>query len=362
MRFPSSVSRRHFLRSTLAGGALAWWNSFALADAPAAGAVPTTAVVTTPPLDYPALLEKAPVAATRYDGTVAVWFSSHYQIDDRDWVNIKEFGNDYHPLEGYYKSDDPAVLKKQLHWMRRAGIDAIVYDVFSTGAWRLTDLPKDKTLPLLLQELANQQNESRKLKLIIWFERYWGAPTVEEYKYAFDYIKQYLAPKDFYFRYKGKPLVVPFLNTKIDEIDEVMEKYRDDFEIRYIRPYHSDVWSYIDHYPQQKRKGWMCASPGFDAYLENAHISRHVNHQTEPSLDKIRADAPREARAGGAAYIKQLTWAKQCNPDIIFVSGWNDWQYGCQIEPSEEYRFFYLDLTSKVLGRWAETAPYRDEA
>ena len=33
-----------------------------------------------------------------------------------------------------------------------------------------------------------------------------------------------------------------------------------------------------------------------------------------------------------------------------------------QIEPAVEYQFFYLDLTSKVLGRWAETAPYRDDA
>ena len=106
----------------------------------------------------------------------------------------------------------------------------------------------------------------------------------------------------------------------------------------------------------------MCASPGYDAYLENAHVNRHVHHQTQPSLDQIRAAAPRAVRADGAYYVQQITWAKQCNPDIIFVSGWNDWQYGNQIEPAVEYRFFYLDLTSKVLGRWAETAPYRNDA
>ena len=70
---------------------------------------------------------------SRFNGTAAVWFSSHYQIDSRDWDNIREFNGPYHPLLDYYRSDDPAVLRQQLHWIRRAGIDAIVYDVFSTG-------------------------------------------------------------------------------------------------------------------------------------------------------------------------------------------------------------------------------------
>jgi len=28
---------------------------------------------------------------SRFNGTVAIWFSSHYQIDSRDWDNIEEF-------------------------------------------------------------------------------------------------------------------------------------------------------------------------------------------------------------------------------------------------------------------------------
>jgi hypothetical protein len=349
-----NLTRREFLEKSAYGGlglaAFSLPGSSVNADGPAPGMKP----------DYAKVLNGVSPAEKPYEGTVAVWFSSHYQVDPRDWNNIQEFDNDYHPLAGYYKSDDPAIVKKQLHWMRRAGIDAIVYDVYSTEKMRITDLPRDKTLPLLLQELANQQSESRKLKLIIWLEVYWGMPTPAECQFVFDYIKEHLAGCDFYFRYKGKPLVTPFLNADLDQLDEVFEKNRDDFEIRCIRPYKSDLWSYIGPYPQQKRKGWMSASPGYDAYLENAYVNRHMRHQTEPSLEKIRADAPRAAREDGLYYIKQLTWAKQCDPDIIFVSGWNDWQYGCQIEPAKEYEFFYVDLTARVLGRWAQTAPYRD--
>ncbi len=38
----------------------------------------------------------------------------------------------YHPLWGYYKSDDPAILKKQIDAMKRAKIDVVGYDVFPT--------------------------------------------------------------------------------------------------------------------------------------------------------------------------------------------------------------------------------------
>ena len=47
------------------------------------------------------------------------------------------------------------------------------------------------------------------------------------------------------------------------------------------------------------------------------------------------------------------------NP-IHLHSGWNDWQYANQIEPAVEYGCQYVDLAASLLGRAAETAPYRD--
>ena len=52
--------------------------------------------------------------------------------------------------------------------------------------------------------------------------------------------------------------------------------------------------------------------------------------------------------------------ARQVNPEIIILSGWNDWQYANQIEPAVEYRFQYVDLAARLLGRAAETQSYRD--
>lgn len=299
---------------------------------------------------------------TRFDGAVAVWFTSHYPLHDRDWKNIQEFDGEYHPLAGYYDPEDPAVLRRQLSEMRRAGIDLIIYDCFSTSRETLlNELPGDKTLKLLLSELANQEGESRKLKLAMWLERYADDPSVEDYRFALDYIKEHMAGQDYYYRYNGRPLVVTYLNGRPGEtraLDQI-EVENSFFTLRRIRPYGSDVWSYIENYPQMLRKGWMSVCPGYNSYLENAYQAKYMEKQDPPDLDKIRKRALKADRESGEFYKRQLLLAKRANPDIIFVSGWNDWQYGNHIEPAVEYQFQYVDQTARVLGRWEETESYR---
>jgi hypothetical protein len=297
----------------------------------------------------------------RFDGTVAVFFACHYQVDPRDWTNIEEFNGPHHPLLGYYKSNDRTVLRQQLHWMRRAGIDAIVYNAYGTVKMDPIDLPKDRALALLVDELEHQQEEDRNLQLVIYVEKYIGNPTVGEYRIALDYVRDHLAEKDFYYHYEGRPLVVTYHNGRNDAIDEI-EWENDYFTLRRVRPYYSDVWCYVDHFPQRLSRKWMVASPGFDPYLEHAYMAKYVRKRDDLDLYKIYQESRKGAahREEGAHFTKQLLRARYGNPDIIFISGWNDWQYANQIEPAVEYGFQYVDMAARLLGREAETAPYRD--
>jgi hypothetical protein len=294
--------------------------------------------------------------AKRFDGTVAVWFTGHYQVDPRDWVTIQELNGPYHPAAGYYRSDDPEILQRQLREMRRAGIDLIVYDAFATLALPLTDFSADRALKMLVEALAHQEHESRKLQLAIYIEKYITAPSKEEYESALDYIRHNLANSDCYFRYKGKPLVMPYLNGYPKCLDEI-EWINTDFTFRRIRPYSSDVWSYVHPYPQPLRRDWMVVSPGYDSFLENAYLAKK---EGPADLAAIRDKASRAEREDGAFFQRQLLRARQGDPDIIFISGWNDWQYGNHIEPAVEYGYQYVDLAAELLGRSRETAEYRE--
>jgi hypothetical protein len=299
----------------------------------------------------------------RYGGTVAVWYSSHYADDPRDWRNNEEFGGPYHPLLGYYDSSDPQVLRQHLRWMRRAGVDAIVYDAFSKASGHIMQVAEDRLLALLLDALAHQDGEKRKLKLMFWLEKYGTNPSLDEYLFGLDYVRRRLAPLDFYYHYRGRPLVVTFVNGPMGECDALEEAgwQTADIEFRRLRAFFmgSDCWRYVDSYPQRLNKEWMSVCPGYDAYMEDAYVAKHVRKDSPLDLDSVRRKAFRADRENGAFFERQLLRARYANPSIIFMSGWNDWQYGNHIEPAREYGFDYVDMAASLLGRATETAPYR---
>ena len=301
--------------------------------------------------------------STRFDGTVALWYSSHSRVDSRDWDLIEEFQGPHHPLLGYYKSDDPEVLRTQLRWMRRAGVDVIVYDVYGCGKLSIADLPNDRALALLVDELSHQEHEPRKLQLIIWLEAWNSNPSAEQYRFGLDYVRDHLADRDFCYGYNGLPLVVTYLNNDNEAINEIEWETRD-LALRRIRPYNSDVWSYLQQYPQRLNRQWMPVSPGFDPFLENMYIAKYVNREPHSDRERIYRESRQSAaeRDEGRLFEKQLLRAREGDPEIIFISGWNDWQYACQIEPAVEYGFQYVDMAARILGREAETAPYRDDS
>ncbi len=296
----------------------------------------------------------------RFHGTVAVFYNPITQIDSREWNSIREFHGPYHPIVPDYRCDDPALLRQHLRWMRRAGIDVIVYDVYGFGKWSILDLPRDRTLPLLIEELSNQAGESRQLQLVIWLEKWFSNPTVEQYRYGLNYVRHHLANQPWYYHYRGKPLVLTYLNGLNDAIESV-EKENTCFTLRRVRPFRTDDWSYIEDSPQTPNREWMPVNAGFDSYLERAYTEKYVANK-EVDLEAVRQHGPVAAakREEGRFFERQLLRARAVNPDIIFISGWNDWQCCLQIEPAVEYGFQYVDMAARLLGRESETRPYRD--
>lgn len=114
-------------------------------------------------------------------------------------------------------------------------------------------------------------------------------------------------------------------------------------------------WSYCNQWPQPANHEWMPVSPGIDPFLENAYLG---NKKRKP-LDVTKWN--KFDRQDGEYFKKQIRTAREVNPEFIFISAWNDWQYGLEIEPAVEYRFMYVDEGARLLGREEETKPYRDE-
>lgn len=291
-----------------------------------------------------------------FKGTVTIFYTGHFRKINRDWASIEEYKGPYHPMLGYYRYKKKDDLLKHLKWIRRAGVDAIVYDCYGMSELGPMDMNKDKVLKWIMKALDNQEKEARKLKLIIYIEKYTGNPSLKEYQSALKFVRENFANKPYYFQWQNKPMVLTYMNgDKNPDLDQ-LEKETSDFTLRRIRAYDGKGnWSYINGWPQPVNHEWMSVSPGIDPFLENAYLGKR---QGKP-LDGSKWN--RFDRKGGEYFEKQFLAARMVDPDFIFISGWNDWQYGCQIEPAMEYRFKYVDQAAQMLGREEETKPYRDE-
>jgi hypothetical protein len=297
---------------------------------------------------------------TRYEGTVAIWYGSHFEdTASHDWEPIREWNGPFHPLLGDYKTGDPKIVREHLQWLRRAGADVIVYDACRIQPQlTLLRLPEQKTLSLLSEALSHQEKEARKLKLVVWMEKWNSNPTAEEYRFALDYVRDHLANRDFYFRFDGKPLVMTYLNGSAPDIDEIDRQYMRWFTLRRVSPSaEARGWKYFGPLGD---KECITVNPGANGFMEEAFITKYVNKQPiDDQALRRRGKAVVAQRAGGKYFESQLLQARRVNPQVIFISGWNDWAWCLQIEPAKEYGFQYVDMAALLLGREAETQPYR---
>jgi hypothetical protein len=297
---------------------------------------------------------------TRYDGTVAICYFSHFEdTASHDWVPIKEWNGPYRPLLGEYKTSDPKIVRQHLQWLRRAGVDVLVYDTCRVQPeLTLLQLPKQKTLQLLAEELSHQEKETRKLKLVVWMEKWNSNPTAEEYRFGLDYVRKNLADRDFYYRLDGKPLVMTYLNGPAPALDKLDQEYKRFFTLRRVSPSaETPGWKYFGPLGD---KECMTVNPGANGFMEEGFINKYVNKQpVDDNALRQRGKAAIEQRADGKYFENQLLQARQVNPKVILISGWNDWAWCLQIEPAKEYGFKYVDLAARLLGRATETLPYR---
>ena len=226
-----------------------------------------------------AVMDASKAEKTRYDGTVAIAYFSHFEDSAiHDWVPIKEWNGPFHPLLGDYKTSDRNIVRQHLQWLRRAGVDVIVYDVCRIQPeLTILQLGKQKTLQLLVEELSHQEKETRKLKLVIWMEKWNANPTAEQYTFGLDYIRKNLAGRDFYYRLDGKPLVLTYLNRPAPDIDKIDREYRQFFSLRRVSP-SADVpgWKYFGPLGD---KECMTVNPGANGFMEEAFINGVINHQ-----------------------------------------------------------------------------------
>ncbi len=220
------------------------------------------------------------------------------------------------PEIGYFKADDPWVIRRNLQLLTLAGIDILFFD--TTNA--------DLYLPVVnkLCEISVSMRHSGIPTPYICFVI--NSKTSETVTTAYQQLYAQNRYSELWFRWHGKPLIL----GKVEEVND--PTIRDFFTWRYSwawtnarnEPRH---WQWIDRTPQNY--GWD-KDPSIPEEIPVSVASHPFNisvgksfHQGKPGV--INKQGVTSQTQQGLYFEEQWKRALQVNPSVVFVSGWNEW-------------------------------------
>lgn len=270
--------------------------------------------------------------------------------------------NDFHfwgePLFGYYTSDDTWVFRKHLQLLTDAAVDFIVFD--ATNAFTYSE-------------------QAKKL-IAVWYEYLlmgWDVPQIAFYTNSysgstmnriFDEVYNnaqlnalYPRLSELWFNLDGKPMIIGDVNDP-----ELREDVKNYFRVKANQWPNEDKKA--DGFPWMEFDRSLTYKALYDSdgtKIMNVSVAQHSDTCTFSKTawyggnDRTRSwhnganDTSPGAMLYGYNFAEQWEFAIKMNPDIIFVTGFNEWI--AQRQPSQEnFPIVFVDCADENASRDVE--------
>ncbi|MBN2451229.1 MAG: hypothetical protein JXR77_12620 [Lentisphaeria bacterium] len=230
------------------------------------------------------------------------------------------------PELGYYLSTDPFVIRRHASLLADAGVDVIVFDT-SNPPWTWKDAHQ-----ALCREYAAMRREGNRTPEIAFLCPF-GDPTVVVDRL----LEELYAPRlfeDLWFRWRGKPLILadpkPFRERP--GIREFFT-FRKPIPGYWTRPGGPGQWPWLQVHPQHgfpDESGQIeavavgVAQNAIPGTFGPAPMSHRQGAMGRSWRDGARDPDP-DAGAWGLNFQEQWDRAMALDPQVVFVTGWNEW-------------------------------------
>lgn len=250
------------------------------------------------------------------------------------------------PRLGFYLNSDPYVLRKHAVMLADAEIDFIVFDC-TNGDF----LWKDGYEPLL-REFAKARAEGIKAPQIAFMLNFAAMePSERMLRALYQDIYRRGRYKDLWFMLDGKPLIMAYPDSLpkkgVCDFDTgLLNEIRDFFSFRPgqplyyggpFGPHKNTQWGWLEMAPQHKyceREDGSCEmmTVGVAQNARDGRICTYFNDEGTYGRSYTKADGHSRLTPGsykyGYNFEEQWKHALEADPDIIFITGWNEWQMG----------------------------------
>ena len=230
------------------------------------------------------------------------------------------------PLFGYYKLTDPWVIRRHMHMLADAGVDALVLD--ATNA-EIYENVLNQFLPVLLQI---RSEGGRVPQLIFMLNTDMG-------KAAKQLLEKFYRPghyDELWFRWEGKPLM-------LCNPDAASPEVREYFTLRTAfwpgaPPYKNtpNAWHWLGVHPQAygftqdpKAAEQINVSPAQNMHWETGALELMWTGKARGrGFSKGKQNPSLNAIERGLNFQEQWDYALKADPKFIMITAWNEWVAG----------------------------------
>jgi glycoprotein endo-alpha-1,2-mannosidase len=256
----------------------------------------------------------------------------YYPWYEENWLHNDSQLVAHQPVNGFYNSSDESMIQNHILTAKNTGIDGFIVSWWGRNSF--TDKNFKKMLSL---------SESLGFKNSLYLET---ANSLEDLRDNLNYIETTYTNYSSFLKIKGSPVMFIF--------SRILDKLPLDSLVTLAHKF-----TIINHgFSYSNLKGFS----GFHEYLlleknletikwKYAHAAQIANRENKimaatvmPGYDdrRIRNPGSYIDRKSGAYYKGIWKAALYCNPDLILITSFNEWFEGTEIEPSIEYKNYYI--------------------
>lgn len=217
------------------------------------------------------------------------------------------------PLFGYYLSDDRWVIRRHASMLVDAGVDVIFCDVTNAFTY-------DKVVMKIGEVFTRMRAEGNTTPLIAFMAHSSEDKTVAKL-YETIYAKN-LFP-ELWFRWGGKPLILAKPEAITDPKVKAFFTFRESWAWSHTKGWFGDgrdKWTWLDHTPQ--KPGWH-ERPDKSEQI-SVSVAQHPTSNIGRSHQAGKQPAT-PAPEQGLYFSEQWKRALEVDPQLVFVTGWNEW-------------------------------------
>lgn len=231
--------------------------------------------------------------------------------------------NHYHhfaePLFGYYRSTDEWVYRKHAEMLADAGVDVIIFDTSNGPTYK-------ESYDALFRAFDAAQKDGVKVPKIAFLCRFMPEPN--QVRRLYEDIYKTERYENLWFYWKGKPLIMAY--------PEGTGALQDFFTFRapkasyFDAPSRDDQWAWLEKYPMHTFGGTKRQPEQMAVGVAQNALSAEITALSDPrSMGRSFHDGKHDVSEGsykyGLNFQEQWDYAIEKDPELIFVTGWNEW-------------------------------------